>query len=157
MKSIRISKYNPIYRDKSGSYTKEDWTSISDIGKIFEGSKLALKDYLFIENKYVDLLINILKQNDINSLIVNELEVYEFEKYDSELKIKNDKEYKNYNDIGTIIKLSLRENMWCKLLGRNNFRITFGYDYYVYVDSDNEIEIESKLDEIYVEDYKSPY
>jgi hypothetical protein len=39
MYKYRITKYNPIYRDPEGKYTIEDWTAISDIGKVFNNSK----------------------------------------------------------------------------------------------------------------------
>ena len=35
MKEYRISKYDPQFR-VNGAYQKNEWTSISDIGKVFD-------------------------------------------------------------------------------------------------------------------------
>jgi hypothetical protein len=36
MYNWRITKYNPAYRDNAGCYLKDEWTSISDIGNIYD-------------------------------------------------------------------------------------------------------------------------
>ncbi len=53
MMNFRISKYNPVFRDEYGCYTKEEWTSISDVDKEICGVKLSLGGYLNIENKKI--------------------------------------------------------------------------------------------------------
>lgn len=37
MQYFRITKYNPQFRNKQGEYKNEEWTSVYDIGKKFEG------------------------------------------------------------------------------------------------------------------------
>ena len=44
MVEYRITKYNPANRI-DGIYITEEWTSFSDIGKIFDGTKLTQTEY----------------------------------------------------------------------------------------------------------------
>lgn len=54
MKCWRITKYNPKFRNELGHYQKKEWTSVSDIGKIFEGKQLTVEEYLNTENLYIN-------------------------------------------------------------------------------------------------------
>lgn len=47
-----IVKYPPSGYNKDGIYMYDDWTSISDIGKSFNGKIFSAKDYLKVENQY---------------------------------------------------------------------------------------------------------
>ena len=37
MKKFQISKYDPVFKTEDGKYIEDDWTSVSDIDKIFDG------------------------------------------------------------------------------------------------------------------------
>ncbi len=50
---IPITKYNPIYRNELGHYLKDEWTSISDIGTIYNGIEFTFDEYVKVENLYV--------------------------------------------------------------------------------------------------------
>lgn len=50
MKKYKISKY-----DYSSNYT-EDWISIWDIGREYNGKILTYSDYILTENKYIELI-----------------------------------------------------------------------------------------------------
>ena len=56
MFQYRISKYNPELRDDNQSYTREEWTSYSDIGKNFADGQLTQKEYLKVEKDYMDFI-----------------------------------------------------------------------------------------------------
>lgn len=48
MYTYEVTKYNPAFRDYSGSsrtYTIDDWIGISDIGKVYEGELLTAELY----------------------------------------------------------------------------------------------------------------
>lgn len=51
MMNYRISKYNPKYRDEHGIYTRDEWTSISDVGEYFNGYEVTMEEYLDTENR----------------------------------------------------------------------------------------------------------
>ncbi len=46
MKEYRITKYNTIYRNEDGHYLKDEWTDVSDVGKIIKGVKVSEDDYI---------------------------------------------------------------------------------------------------------------
>lgn len=129
-----------------------EWTAISDIGKP-EYNSLTYEEYEKIESAYVDAIKSIIKDNNLEFLKVDSLELHDkkqdFKKYEKTGRLKNitfdfDKEVGNLknglqlslSEIDKIIRLILRETVWM-LLVNNNFEVRFGYDYYMYVKTDN--------------------
>ncbi|KEH85357.1 MULTISPECIES: hypothetical protein [Clostridium] len=168
----RITKYNPIYRSEDGNYLKKEWTSIFDVGKSFDGKKLSLKEYLLTEDLYIKAIIEFINFLRIPSLKACELEKYEesiqTDKYPEIYTIQMIKIFKtikneddiSVNKIGDLVKLILREHLWCKLENKNKMFIHFGYDYYMYIGSYSKCDyIINKIKEmgLFVEKIKSPY
>jgi hypothetical protein len=57
-----------------------------------------------------------------------------------------------------VVRLALREALWCRLEGACNFYVHFGYDYYMYVGSENVDAPPARLPlGIYAEPMDSPY
>lgn len=139
--NYRITKYNPDFRDEKGFYKKDEWTSISDIGKKFNKIILTKEEYKKTENNYIDAIYEILREKDIKKLKVYDLEINK--KNLSELladekdiikEINNDK-YLDLKKSEKIIRLVLREMLWCKFCSElKDIKIEFGYDYYMYVE-----------------------
>lgn len=69
MYKYRITKYNPAYRDKKGTYTKEEWTSVSDIGKKYASSFTA-REYIKTENLYIDAIENIINNVKCDNIYI---------------------------------------------------------------------------------------
>jgi len=146
----RITKYNPIYRDKDGAYLKDEWTAISDIGKSYGEIKLTCIQYLKVEGRYLKALELILSKIDLNLITINEIEKYFYKVnnslvknlYDENMKILFNKLSDNYcfttkEELMNAIKLILREHLWGKIVVKNsNFKIEFGNDLYVYLNSE---------------------
>lgn len=165
----RITKYNPKYRDDNGVYIKNEWTSITDIGKSFDNVKLDLKKYLETENAYWNTVATLLKSCNIEKLIITDLEIHKDRikdiptelQEDSEINIVKSKNGNSYSveNIEIILRLALRELLWCKLVGESETYLHFGYDYYLYFGSDRLPDLETYVSEsiIYVEPFKSPY
>lgn len=137
----RITKYNPKFRDEKGRYERDEWTSVTDIGKVISGRVLTEKEYLSTENCYIDALRFLIKENNITSLKISELEIYQGEET-IPLKLEErefisritDNMTVNITDAEIVAKSVLRELMWCKLCAEKaDFEIEFGYDYYMYV------------------------
>ena len=59
MNGWRITKYNPAFRDERGVYLKDEWTSVSDVGKSFDGVVLTFKEYREIEDNYVSTALSL--------------------------------------------------------------------------------------------------
>lgn len=75
----RVTKYNPQLRNARGIYLKsleEEWTSYSDVGKVFEGKKLTYQDYIAVEDSYIQAIILFMNCLQIDSLTVESLERY---------------------------------------------------------------------------------
>lgn len=64
----RVTKYNPSLREATGAYTGCDWTSRSDIGRVFDGGMLSEKVYLKVENSYFSAMKSFLDEAGIESL-----------------------------------------------------------------------------------------
>lgn len=163
MRKYRITKYNPNSRDIYGRYIGKEWTSCSDIGKSFDNKILNASEYKDTEDNYIKAINIILRNNNIQTLVVEEMEKYfdidevqeSLEKYHLSLidteeilfkSITNGSKISSDN-IPIIVKLLLRECFWCVLTTpKKDIRIEFGYDYYMYV-SCEEI-VFSTIDEI---------
>jgi len=59
MSAYRITKYNPNLRDKWGSYLPDEWTSVLDIGKQYPSGLLNVRDYLIVEDSYVNSVFHL--------------------------------------------------------------------------------------------------
>ena len=167
MHNWRITKYNPIFRNKNGDYLKNEWTAFSDIGESFENEKLTFEKYLKTEDAYIAAVILFLECNELDSLTVTHLEKTSPLKnstfYSKEM-INIFNEVKegllvNKNLIESIARLILRETFWCKLESEKMY-VHFGWDYYMYIESTNfcEKDIE-KIEQsgLFVEQFQSPY
>jgi hypothetical protein len=163
MIKYRITKYNPIFRDRDGRYTKSEWTSYSDIGKYYDDQRLEITDYLAIEQKYIDALFFILQEKKISSLKVIKLEkrrtLDQIEKFMQSKNLSISDNGKSIfssiqngdlidvNNIPCLIQLLLRECLWCRLMSpSNSLTVEFGYDYYMYVICDGmNVELTNKI------------
>lgn len=154
MSRYRISKYNPLLRDERGCFIGEDWTSFSDIGKKYNGKVLTNLQYIDVEAKYMDAIITVLHQSQVNTMIVEKLEKQfsastlkkmlgrynlQFTQLDAEFvsQIKNGLRL-DMTEIKKTVMLVLRDCFWCELLSETGeVKIEFGYDYYVYIQGVN--------------------
>ncbi len=139
--AFRITKYNPLLRDNTGKYLKDEWTSFSDVGKYFNGTLFDIYEYYEIESKYVRAIQILLEGNCVDTIRVSNLEKFDVgDKMDDSLKELYNKIESNsafdLNEIDNIIKLILREYIWCELESlKGDIKIKFGYDYYMYFSS----------------------
>ena len=142
-----IVKYHPAgYKDRI--YTFDDWTSISDIGKIFRTGILSADDYIKVEDSYVNTILTVMSETDCHYLTMEYVEAYEDE------IIKRMKEYKqrynipvldpipnlkkgkevSKNEAAVLFRLCLRELCYIKFSCKSKkLKIEFGYDYYLYI------------------------
>lgn len=150
MEQYRISKYNPIYRDCTGAYKKNEWTAYSDIGNIYNGERFTTEQYLEIESKYCNAIITILKQQKIKYFQIQDLEMpftlKEIEKAFCEkgleitesqkriVKTIQENQIISIKQIKTYLTMLLRECCWCVLADiEGKSYIDVGYDYYIHL------------------------
>jgi len=162
----RITKYNPKYRNEKGHYLKEEWTFFAQIGTTVEGKKVTFDEYVEIENKYIKAVLLIMECAQIESMQIvglqkdKKLQKKWLEKQDIEIfnSLKNG-QWVDRTIISHIIRLILREKIWCKLESENMY-IHFGWDYYMFIGSTKPCQSAIKAIEkngLFVEPFESPY
>ena len=160
----RITKYNPKMRNRDGSFSGNEWTSYSDIGKKYHNQEFTYQQYMEIENKYIQSILLFMNCLGINSLRLSKLEKnnspnfgdLNIHKFFDSLKEGN---ILNKDEIVKVARMVLREIMWCKLESRNMY-VHFGYDYYMYLGTTEVCEEAIKKIEdfgLFIEPFKSPY
>lgn len=148
-------------------YLDDDWTSFSDIGKIFNGSVLTYSQYIVVENLYIDVIKTFMKSANIEQLSISDLEMKTISQVDEILPLSTIDIKKLYNqlengislkgsELDIVIRLILREFIWAKLKSTANLEIHFGYDYYMYIGC---LQLPKNIQnfKLVVESYKSPY
>ena len=148
--TYRITKFDPKKRNEKGHFLdNSEWTAISDIGKP-EYRNVGFEEYEKTETAYTESVKLILNEKNITSLKIDSLELSntleDFENFRKNGRLKNiNVDFSNEIDnlengtalnltqIQKMIRLILRETVWMNLLD-SEFKITFGYDYYMYVE-----------------------
>lgn len=149
MKKFRITKYNPQLRDMQGRYCHNEWTSVSDIGKVYAGKLFTNVDYLRIEESYLQAILGVLQDLKITKMRITGVELYttlpsqtevlnkNALKYDEEkdiIKRLTDSKIFALEDLELYFRLQLREYFWGEWVDVHNRAIVeFGYDYYMYI------------------------
>jgi hypothetical protein len=148
--NYRITKFDPKKRNKEGHFLdNSEWTAISDIGKP-EYKNVSYEEYETTENAYAESVRLILDEKNIQNLKIDSLELYnsyeDFENYKKDGRLQNieidfnneianlkDGETLNLTEVQKMIRLILRETIWMYLTS-SDLKISFGYDYYMYVE-----------------------
>ncbi len=122
-----VTKYDPIFRDSKGVYSREEWTSATDIGRSFGGSVLTREQYQRVEDAYVAVAMSFLCESGLSSLVVEGLENSSAHRLPfgegSALALEQ---------LAEVIRRMLREEFWCRLEGTAGF-VHIGWNYYMYV------------------------
>ncbi len=158
---LRISKYDPTNRRSDGTYDRNEWTSYSELGKEFVDGILTLDSYTEVENKYVLAVRSFFERAGISRFLIDEVELgneeIESVAVNGSLHLVAGS-YLPLDQLECVIRMSLREEVWCKLSGAHQSYLHFGYDYYVYVGSADDSLIEWQPPPgIYAELFASPY
>lgn len=163
---FRITKYDPKCRNDKGVYEKKDWTSVYDVGKSYEGIEFDFNKYKHMEEVYIRVVINTMRLNSVDTFFITDLEKNDYKKY-PDFSPEAKEYYDNLKNtqsvpeekIDLLMKLILRELVWCKLSADTMF-VHFGYDYYMYIGSAENMEnqLQTIVDwGVYPEIAKSPY
>ncbi len=143
--AIAVTKYNPDFRDKEGRYIKNDWTSYTDAGIIYEGELFTLEKYFETEQKYIAAAQMFFLYNNCQTILITSVEKYDLEDYPFSDQSEAILAYNNttsngiisLQNLGIIIKLVLRGYLWCELFCAQSKEVAlrFGYDLYMYINS----------------------
>jgi len=125
MHQYRVTKYDPHYR-VNGAYTRDEWTSFSDVGESFGGVPFTLADYEEAEARHIAFLCALVEQEVAYPLTIDSLES------DPVACPWSSRQTIGPQELPVLLRDVLRGRCWCRLMGRSFF-IHFGYDYYMYV------------------------
>lgn len=156
---FRVTRFDPRHRAASGGFLGEDWTSVSDIGRPFNGIVLSRESYLAAEDAYVESVRRFVAECGIDALTVTDLETFggpaaEAIADDSlNLIIRELQEGQEVRGEkqDAVIRANLRELIWCRLVGAEGFFVEFGYDYYMYVGRDGHLGLPQLPEGMFVE------
>lgn len=154
---FRISKYDPAHRDPEGHYLLEEWTSFSDIGKVFQGELLTFDFYEQIEKAHLQTAQEFLRESGVRELLITSPENHHQHSilgisFDTGVQLSGSKLEHVMRDI-------LRERWWCKLEASACF-IHFGWDYYMYIGVPDKCDRAQRMARelgLYCEAFPSPY
>jgi len=150
----RVTKYDPALRDPTGKYTRDEWTSISDIGRTYQGVVLTPANYRWVEDAYAGTVVAFMREAGVSSLAVVGL----MHNPDTSPSYVNGASL-GLNEVGEAVRMMLREELWCQLEGADSF-VHVGYDYYMYVGMPAACPKATTLAEksgLFVEPFSSPY
>lgn len=123
----RVTRYDPTHRDEGGAFRDHTWTSISDVGNIFENRELTIDEYTVVETAYVDAFVGFAEDGDVTSLEIRYLE------HGDGLE---DRAQVSVADAADIVRRMLREEIVCRLESpADHFAVHVGFDLYMYVGS----------------------
>lgn len=148
MINYRVTKYDPKKRNEHDQYIDgSEWREIDHIGKSFYNSP-TYEEYEKVETNYIEAIKLILKDNNLDYLLVDRVSLTEkslFKMYSKSGRLKNikinyDKELKTIRkgkkyvqeNMERILRLILRNVIWL-LLKNKNFEVRIGYDLYMYI------------------------
>lgn len=148
MKHYKVGKY-----DYSDSSYKNDWTSIWDFIDPDTAEGKLSEDYRKSEKRYIDFAMSFLTGFDSSKLSLSEVEDNR-KAFTKELLTKvgekdldiNALDLKGKNidscSISNILKLSLRNVVWFKVLHDEGFYLAFGNDYYWLIGAPENVDID---------------
>lgn len=167
MVELRISKYSPALRDPDGIYTRDEWTSVADVGNEFGNSIVTLDDYLSVENQYVSVVLQLMQAAGVTELYITDLRIHaDFcsnlptalqEECRDDLNLIRNAHALDFELVSKAVRLELREIIGGRLIGPRDFYVHFGYDYYMFAGYSGEMdEIRDVSTPLYLEPFVSP-
>ena len=154
MLEYRVTKYDPAYRDARGAFTRDEWTSSSDIGRSFAGVVLTEAEYRRVEDAYAAVAVGFLRDAGVVGLVVTDVE----RRGDRPVPFAAGAVL-GLAEIDTAVRHLLRDEFWCRLEGEDAF-IHVGWDYYMFVGVPRlcpGAEEAARRLGLFVEPFESPY
>lgn len=154
MFEYRVTKYDPAFRDRGGRYLREEWTSVGDIGRSFEGGVLTQEEYLRVEDVHLKTVLAFLREAGCDRLLAVGVE-----NHGGCPTAPADGDSLAGPRLEDAIRRLLRAEFWCRLEGDGCF-LHFGHDFYLYVGVPSPCTqaclVASRLG-LFVEEFSSPY
>lgn len=145
----RLTKYDPRFRDHSGAYQRDEWTSISDVGSVKAGQVVTIEEYETVEAAYINTICRLIESAEIGP----------FRVFDPESALMAHHDLVPPGGLGSVLKSLLREAYWCRLADADQYFIHVGYDYYIYLGLPDDLVNPQRLvsEGLFLEPFESPY
>jgi hypothetical protein len=130
----RLTKYDPTLRDETGAYTGDDWTTFADIGQTFRGEPLTLATYLDVEVRHLVVLASFLEESGTTRVVAEGVEASS-----DAFRVSEGMELSPTQAVEAVRQI-LRDEGWCRLVDADRFYIHVGWDYYLYVGTEQPCE-----------------
>jgi hypothetical protein len=151
----RVTKYDPALRDDRGAYTGNDWTMFDQIGETFDGVRLTLSTYLDVEARHLVTMASFLEESGTSFVMAEDVE-----NHNQTFRVSEGARLSQV-EVNNVVRQMLRGEGWCRLTDNDRFYIHAGWDYYLYVGTQQPCERSVALAEskgLFVDrDFPSPY
>ena len=127
MFEFRVTKYDPRFRATDGSYGRDEWTAVTDIGRTYGGVLVSREEYERTECAYSAAARAFLEEAAVQVVSIRGLE-----DPNSRYPQFSDGAVIPVEESDSLLALMLREELWCRLEAPDAF-VHIGYDYYMYV------------------------
>ena len=130
---------------------EDEWIGYDQIGLIFNGKVFTYEEYESVENKYLSVINTAFLSSGVPMLFINKLEMTcrDSTENDSEREVPMCPDdvvslvergwLKTSKEVEVISRAILRSYIWAELSSPHYIlNITFGYDYYMYIESNDE-------------------
>jgi hypothetical protein len=151
---FRVTKYDPAHRDARGAYTRDEWTSVGDIGRTVAGAVLTESEYQRVEDAYTAAAVAYLREAGLAAVMVSGLENHA----SASLPFAEGSRL-GLSEAGAVVRRLLREEFWCRLEGDGAF-VHVGWDFYLYIGVPRPCPDAQELARqlgLFVEPFPSPY
>lgn len=138
MHCYRISKFDP---DSSTEQLQRQWTSISQVGKVRDSVVFTLNEYERVEAAYLDVVAFLLEIYNISTMRVSDV-VWSTGALNAPNWVR-DGAVINRTQVIALSQLELREEVSCHMAAKSGFAIDFGFDYYLYVATPDELPLDA--------------
>jgi hypothetical protein len=153
----RVTKYDPSFRNANGAFLRDDWTSYSDIGRIFNGAPLTESEYFAVETAYLLSIEEFLREAEIETL---QLRGFENNAGRALPRFIQPLALFTVPQCVEFARIALREIAWGKLVAPGRAYVHFGYDYYMYLGLPTKCQktvAAAHSRGLFVERFRSPY
>ena len=123
---LRISRYRPGVPQSATS----TWTSMSDVGHVFDDGLLSQAEYERVEQLYLAALVALLDDAGRPELLVSDVQLSP--SASAAARAVRDGARVTVPDAVEICRLELREELSCRL-DDERFYVHVGFDYYLYL------------------------
>ena len=125
----RVTRYDPALRGRSGAYEQETWTSITDVGRVFDGAVLTITEYERVESAYLTSFKSFAAESELSEIVIRELDF-------SDDPSLSDNATVSVSRAEVILRDLLREKASCRLEAVDPpFYTHVGFDLYMYIGS----------------------